>query len=118
MTTLADLSITEAEAAELESLSPLPQELALIRAEWLALKEQENHVKARLNEKRDALGAALEAAGLQGFTVDGRVVVRRSEVTTNALDTAKIKKDDPALFGRLFQSFAKVTKSVRVNILA
>ena len=112
MTTLLDETV----AAELEGLSALTPEQDAIRQKWLALDAAEKELKARKAALRDELGAHLVEGGLSGLTVDGKVVVRLSNVTTLALDTAALKKSDPNLFASLMERFTKVTRAERVSI--
>lgn len=108
----ATLTPTEAEAAELEALAPATAEVRkLVSVYHAAVARKEAAEEARVSA-RDRLGALLDADGLQGFTVGGKVVARASTVRTPRLDTAKLKAKHP----RIFAMFTVVTVSKRITV--
>ena len=108
------LNPTEVEAAELEGLLPVDADHELQGKILLAraLKQRRDLATAEYNAAKDELGAALAAANLQGFTLEGKVVVRRSFVRTPRFDSKGFKEKHP----KLYAAFVNVTESIRITI--
>lgn len=106
------VQLDETEAAQLEGLAPMPQDLISKRQERLALKEQRDAIQARMDEIRDEFGARLEAEGLQGFVLNGKVHARRSVVQTRRVDSKKLKEKHP----QIWRAFSILTESVRIVV--
>jgi len=110
--TAPGITLNEAEAAAAEGIAAMPADLVALRNEKIQLDEQISALEARKKEIRDIFGARLESMGLQGFSLNGKVHARRSEVHTTRLDSGKLKEKHP----KIWAAFAKVTDSVRVVI--
>jgi predicted phage-related endonuclease len=108
------LNPTEAEALELEALVSVDSNTdikAKIR-QARSLKEKRDAAEKAYSDAKNELGSMLADAGLQGFTLNGKVVVRRSLVRTSRLDSKALKAKHP----RIFAAFMKVTESIRVTV--
>ncbi len=102
----------ELEAAALEGIIDMPDDLIALRNEKLALGEEIDRLTSRKKEITDAFGERLKSEGMQGFILYGKVHARRSEVSTSRVDSKKLKDEMPHLHAK----YLKVTKSVRVVV--
>lgn len=105
-------STIEQEAALLEGLAEMPADLVSLRRRRLALKERKDKIQQEMDDIRDTFAERLEAEGLQGYMLSGKVKARRSEVTTHRADTNILKTKYP----KIWAAVMKTTKSVRVDI--
>lgn len=105
--------LTEAEAAELEGLAPMPADLIELREEKLALDKQIEELEGRKNEIKEIFGKRLEADGMQGFLLHGKVHARVTYGTRHGVDSKKLKEKMPHIWAQ----FMKITKyrSVTIN---
>jgi hypothetical protein len=99
-------------AALLEGLAPMPAHLIPLRDESNALKEQIDALTERREKIKETFGKTLEADGLQGFILHGKVHARVSYVTNNRVDTKELRAKRPDVF----QEFLVTTKSKRVTV--
>lgn len=106
------LNPTEAQAAELESLLPMPEDLIPLREQKLELDKAKDEIQAQIDAIKAAFDARMLADQVQGYVLAGKVHARRSEVVTSRVDGKKLKAQLPQIFNR----FLTVTKSVRVTI--
>lgn len=86
------LTPTEAEAAELEGMLPMPEELIPLREEKLFLDEEIEKLQARKREIQDTFGRALEEAGAQGFVLNGQVHARHVVQMRSTVDSKLLKE--------------------------
>lgn len=108
------LNPTEVEAAELEGLAAVDADPELMGKILLAraLKERRDTAVAEYNAVKDELGGLLAGANLQGFTLSGKVAVRRSFVRTPRFNTKAFKEKHP----KLYTAFTSVTESIRITV--
>jgi len=95
-----------AEAAELEGLAPMPAELEGLRLEKLEIDKQKALLEQRLTEIKDEFGKRLEADGLQGYVVDGKVHARVSHGTRTGVDAKKLKAEMPHIWSKYLKTTA------------
>lgn len=112
ITTAPPVPLNETEAAQLEGLAPMPSDLVTLRNRKLELDEQASAIKVEIDAIKATFDQRLQAEGVQGFVLNGKVHGRRSEVTTARVDAALLKEKHP----RIYKAFLKVTKSVRITI--
>lgn len=103
----------EVEAAVLEGLAPMPEDLVPLRNRANELKEQIDQLTDARNSIKEIFGKRLEAESLQGFVLNGKVHARVSHGTRNSIDTKRLKAERPDIWAQ----YLKVTKykSVTVN---
>ena len=86
-------------------------------ADWVAryrkLKEMEADVAARVKEANDVIKGYLHDRGAEFGAIDGQMVCRRREVTTNRIDTKALKEKEPEIAER----FTKPSISVRLEMI-
>lgn len=102
----------EQEAALLEGLAEMPEDLVPLREKRLKLKAKIDTLQQEADEIRDTFGTRLESEGLQGYMLHGKVKARRTDVTNTRADSKMLKADFPEIWAKV----VKVTKSVRVVI--
>lgn len=110
--TIAQSVQQEADAAELEGLAPMPEDLVPLRNEKLLLDEEVGRLNARLREIKDAFGGRLQEENLQGFILDGKVHARRTPGTRTSVDSKKLKDDLP----HIYKEYLRTTSYVSINI--
>ena len=108
----ATVTMNEREAAEAEGLVEMPLDLIALRDRKLQLDEQKDALVAEIDKIKETFAQRMEAYGVQGFVLNGKVHARRSEVKTSRIDSKALKEAHP----RLWAAFSKVTESVRVVI--
>lgn len=111
-TTAPPVQLDEAEAAALEGIAPMPLDLIALREKKLRLSEERDALNAQIDEIKATFAERLEAYGVQGFELNGKVHARKSLVRTPRLDTKKFKAAHP----KIWAAFTVVTTSVRVTI--
>ena len=105
--------MNEHEAALLEGIAPMPEDLIALREESIALKEEIDRLTERRNKIKDTFGERLDSEGLKGYVLYGKVHARVTHGTRTDVDKKKLKEDMPHIYKR----FLKVTsyRSVTVN---
>jgi len=103
----------EVEAAELEGLAPMPEDMVALRDEANALRDEIDRLNERRNEIKETFGKYIEDNGLQGLVLHGKVHARVTYGTRHGVDSKKLKEEMPHIWSR----FLKATKyrSVTVN---
>lgn len=94
-----------------EGLAPMPEDMVELREESRSLKEQIDALTARRNEIKDLFGERLEAEGLQGFLLHGKVHARVTYGTRTSVDSKELKAQMPHIWKRFLKttSYRSVT---------
>lgn len=113
MTEQKNLTQEELDAAELESIVPMPEDLIPLRQEKLALDAQLEVLEARKKEIQEIFGKRLDEMGKVGFILHGKVHARVSQGTRSDIDKKKLKEQMPHIYAQ----FLKVIKyrSIRIS---
>lgn len=100
-------------AALLEGLAPMPTNIEQLRTEKLMIDKQKEILEARLAEIKAEVGQELEANGLNGFILNGKVHARLTKGTRTTVDGKKLKDEMP----HIYPQYLKVTpyQSVTIN---
>lgn len=104
--------LTAKEAALLEGLAPMPEDLIPLRDEKMLLDEEIKRLEARKADIRDVFDERLKDAGLKAYMIGDEVRARRSEGQTTTLDSKLLKKEMP----HVFTKYARTKPNVRVTI--
>lgn len=99
-------------AALEEGLAPMPEDMVSLREEKLLLDKEIELLTARKEEIKAAFADRLKEEGLQGFILHGKVHARVSEVTTNRVDSKRLKEEMP----HVWKQYLKATISRRITI--
>lgn len=110
------IELEQAAADAAEQILPATDAIIELTATYRAQRDANKHGAAMLKETRDDIGANLIGSGAQAFTHNGTVIARLTTRTTHSIDTAKIKKEDPALFAQLFAQYGKTTETEAVDV--
>lgn len=110
----ADLAKDEEdEAAALEGLAKMPEDLIPLREEKIALDEQIDALTARKKEIQDTFGKRLDERGLVGFLLNGKVHARVTVGTRTGIDGKKLKDEKPSIWKKYLKTTAY--RSVRID---
>jgi predicted phage-related endonuclease len=95
------MTVIDTQAAELEGLHKITAEqLALVKRRR-QLKARREAIEAEEKEIRDELLKEMLADGAFGLLHNGKAVVRRVEVSSNTIDTKRLKSEFPEIANAL-----------------
>lgn len=109
---MTELSTEQTEAALVEGLAEMPEDLIPLRLQYLALKDQRDDVLNQMDQIKSTFASRLKEQGLQGFLLYGKVRSRLSKVTNSRVDSKRLKDELPAVHAK----YLVVTKNERVNV--
>ncbi len=111
-TTAPPVPLDETEAAELEALAPMPDDLLPLRNRKLKIDEQMEKLEFELKKIKDEFDDRLKADGLDGYTINGKVRGRRSSFKRFTINSKLLKEKHP----RIYKAFLTETPVVSIKI--
>lgn len=107
------LTPTEAEAAELEGLKPMPEDLIPLRDEKVVLDEEIAKLTARKNEIKDIFGARLKEDDAVAYVLYGKAHARHVVSMRSDVDPKLLREKFPHIWKQVLRT--KEIHSIRVN---
>lgn len=102
----------EIEAAALEGIAPMPEDLIALREEKLLLDLQIEQLEGRKKEITAIFGARLQEDGLKAYSLNGKNHATASEFTEHRIDSKLLKNEMP----HIFQKYAPARDVRRITV--